>query len=190
MSTDRSTAAAAADRGADVEHADGPEDAPHVLLMYGDYECPYTRAAHLAVRGLQRAAGGSERGTRPPAFRYVYRHFPLRGIHPHAQAAAEAAEAAQAQGRFWAMHDHLFSHQRALEDDDLRRYAGEVGLDAARVARDLEGCVHAARVQRDVALGVAHGVHGTPTLFVDGARYHGERTPAALGAALAGGATP
>ncbi len=139
----------------DVDHVDGPDDAAHVLLMYGDYECPYTRAAHVAVRALQERQARTGDGT----FRYVFGHFPLREIHPHAQAAAEAAEAAQAQGRFWAMHDRLFAHQRALADDDLRHRAEAVGLDGAR---------------------------GTPTLLVDGAPYHGERTPAALAAVLAG----
>jgi protein-disulfide isomerase len=166
----------------DVDHVDGPDDAPHVLLMYGDYECPYTRAAHLAVRALQRRQARAGEGT----FRYVFRHFPLREIHPHAQAAAEAAEAAHTQGRFWAMHDRLFAHQRALADDDLRGHAGALGLDVARFDRELEGCVHAARVQRDLQRGLVDGARGTPTLLVDGAPYHGERTSAALAAVLAG----
>ena len=184
MSLDERTAhpAPRAASDPDVDHVDGPDEAAHVLLMYGDYECPYTRAAHLAVRTVQQRQ--SHAGER--TFRYVFRHFPLREIHPHAQAAAEAAEAAQAQGRFWAMHDQLFAHQRALEDDDLRRHAEAVGLDVARFDREMEGCVHAARVQRDVQRALADGARGTPTLLVDGAPYHGERTAAAFAAVLAG----
>ena len=184
MSLDERTAhpAPRAASDPDVDHVDGPDEAAHVLLMYGDYECPYTRAAHLAVRAVQQRQ--SHAGER--TFRYVFRHFPLREIHPHAQAAAEAAEAAQAQGRFWAMHDQLFAHQRALEDDDLRRHAEAVGLDVARFDREMEGCVHAARVQRDVQRALADGARGTPTLLVDGAPYHGERTAAAFAAVLAG----
>ena len=166
----------------DVDHVDGPDDATHLLLMYGDYECPYTRAAHLAVRALQQRQARAGDGT----FRYVFRHFPLREIHPHAQSAAEAAEAAQAQGRFWPMHDRLFAHQHALADADLRGHAEAIGLDVARFDRDLSECVHAGRVQRDVQRGLADGARGTPTLLVDGAPYHGERTPAALAAVLAG----
>ena len=162
----------------DAEHVDGPADAPRLLLVYGDYECPYTRAAHLAVRALQRRPDA-------PGFRYAFRHFPLREIHPHAQGAAEAAEAAHAQGRFWAMHDHLFAHQRALDDADLRAHAAALGLDVARFDRELDACMHAARVQRDVARGLAAGVHGTPTLFVDGARWRGGHDAPALAAALA-----
>ena len=165
----------------DVDHSDGPDDATHVLLMYGDYECPYTRAAHLAMRALQQQQARA--GT--ASFRYVFRHFPLREIHPHAQAAAEAAEAALAQGRFWAMHDRLFAHQRALGDEDLRRHAEAVGLDVARFERELATCAHAARVQRDVQRALADGARGTPTLLIDGAPYHGDRTPAAFADVLA-----
>ena len=142
------------------DHAQGPAEAPATLVMFGDYECPYTRRAHQTVRQVRRQLGD--------AFRFVFRNFPLVEIHPHALHAVLAAEAADTQGRFWEMHDHLFAHQRALEDGDLLRYAGELGLDAARLAQDVGAHVHAARIDEDVASGERSGVEGTPTLFVNG----------------------
>jgi protein-disulfide isomerase len=147
----------------------------HQLVVYGDFECPYTAAAMRDIGGL--LDGGA-------AFEVVFRHFPLRSIHPHAQAAAEAAEAAARQGRFWEMHDLLFRNQLRLEPDDLRRFAQRLGLDLERFESDLADAAIKARVERDVDSGVPSGVDGTPSLFIDGRRYVGLRDPASLGRAL------
>jgi len=160
----------------DRDHADGPADAPATLVVYGDYECPHTRGVQLALRRVQPRLGGT--------LRYVYRHFPLREIHPHAQHAAEVAEAANEAGSFWVMHGHLFQHQNALEDADLVRYANEVGIAETRVSDALRSHAHAERVEADVQSGLALGVHGTPTLFINGMRYAGERDAHALETAL------
>jgi protein-disulfide isomerase len=135
------------------------------LVEYGDFECPHCGMAYPIVQSIQRKLGDR--------LRVVYRHFPLKEAHPHAQHAAEAAEAAAAQGAFWEMHDALFERQHALEDEDLARYARELGLDAARVARELEAGTHARAVRDDFRSGVRSGVNGTPTFFVNGERYDG-----------------
>ena len=135
------------------------------LLMYGDYECPYTRAAYRNVQRLERRL--------PDRLRFIFRHFPLTEIHPHAQSAAEAAEAASSQGRFWELHDLMFKRQQALEPTDLRTYAEEVGLQLELFDRELAERSHAARVERDRASGLSAGVAGTPTLFLDGRIYRG-----------------
>src|SRR5260221_7532124 len=127
--------------------------------MYGDYECPYTRAAYRVVQKL--LAG------EPDELRFVFRHFPLTSIHPHAQQAAEAAEAAGAQGKFWEMHDVLFAHQHALEEADLLRYAQDLRLDTEQFERELTGHSHSGRIAWDVKSGLASGVQGTPTLFLN-----------------------
>ena len=158
------------------DHVLGPADAPATLLVYGDYECPYTREVQIAVERLRPRLGD--------AFRYAFRHFPLRSIHPHAQHAAEAAEAAHAQGRFWAMHEALFRHQDALDDGSLLAYAESLALDRTAFALAMQANEFAPRVQADLESGVESGVQGTPTLFINGARYRGERSVAALGAAL------
>lgn len=163
------------DAGAD-DHSDGPSDAPVTLVIYGDYECPYTRRANDAVREVQGQLGDQ--------LRFVFRHFPLTEIHPHAQRAAEAAGAAAGQDRFWEMHDHLFAHQRALEEDDLSRYAAELGLDAGRFDRDMVGSDLGERIERDVESGLESGVEGTPALFINGRRHAGSYETGALGAAL------
>ena len=148
-----------------VDHVRGLEGEP-VVLVYGDYECPFTRQAFRSIERVERS--------RPGGVRFAFRHFPLTEIHPHALAAAAAAEAAALQGRYWEMHGVLFHRQRALDDDDLRRYAGEIGLDPARFERDRLGSEVLARVDRDRASGEASGeVHGTPTLFIDGVVYRG-----------------
>jgi NhaA family Na+:H+ antiporter len=145
------------------------------LVVYGDFECPYTAAAMESIGEL--LASGA-------AFELVFRHFPLGSIHPHAEAAALASEAAARQGRFWEMHDLLFRNQRFLEAADLRRDAERLGLDLARFEVDLVDPAVAARVERDVASGERSGVDGTPGLFIDGFRYLGPRDPASLGGAL------
>lgn len=147
------------------DHAAGPDDAPVTLVEYGDYECPYCGMAHFIV---QKARG--ELGTQ---LRFVFRNFPLAEAHPHARLAAQAAEAAAAQGRFWEMHDTLFEHQDALEADDLLSYAKSLGLDTAQFARDLEAGTYEKRVRDDFRNGVRSGVNGTPTFFVNGTRYDG-----------------
>ena len=147
------------------DHVRGPDGAAIEVVEYGDYECPYSRAAYRYVRRGQRSTAGG--------LRFAFRHFPLPAKHPHAQKAAEAAEAAAAQGRFWEMHDLLFSNQAALELEDLRRYAGELGLDVDRFDAELESSAHAARVGVDVASGRASGVDGIPVLFFDGRRRFG-----------------
>lgn len=148
-----------------VDHVRGPAGAP-VILEYGDYECPYSRRAY---REIERAERRREGGVR-----FVFRHFPLTEIHPHALAAAVAAEAAARQGGFWEMHELLFHRQAALEDEDLQRYAGELGFDAVRFRHDVANPAVVRRVARDVDGAVASGqVQGTPTLFINGIRHDG-----------------
>jgi protein-disulfide isomerase len=147
------------------DHAQGPASAPITLVEYGDYECPHCARAHPIVKQLQRLLGSD--------LRVVFRNFPLTNIHAHAQHAAESAEGAGAQGRFWEMHDTLFKHQRALDDDSLAGYAAMIGLDTDRFRRELAGHLHGARVREDVATGVRSGVNGTPTFFINGVRHDG-----------------
>ena len=159
-----------------VDHVRG--EAGPVILEYGDYECPYSRQAFRAIERVERELAGR--------VRFAFRHYPLTQIHPHALAASAAAEAATRQGRFWEMHDLLFHRQKALEDHDLRAYAGEIGLDLARFDRDRAGDAVIGRIGRDVASGDATGlVRGTPTIFVDGNLYRGGYDPAAFIEALA-----
>jgi protein-disulfide isomerase len=132
------------------------------LVMFGDYECPYTRRAYRSVQQLEAVS---------VPFRFAFRHFPLVEIHPHALVAAEASEAAAAQGRFWPMHDLLFRRQAALEPADLERYARELGLDLERFARELDAHVHLDRIDTDRSSALASGATGTPTIFIDGAPY-------------------
>ncbi|HEY1564687.1 MAG TPA: thioredoxin domain-containing protein [Gaiellaceae bacterium] len=144
----------------DVDHVRGEAGAP-VILEYGDYECPYSRQAFRSIERVERELSGR--------VRFAFRHFPLTHIHPHALAASATAEVAALQGRFWEMHELLFRRQKALEDDDLRTYAGEIGLDLTRFDQDRNGDDVAARIARDVASGESTGVvRGTPTLFIDG----------------------
>jgi protein-disulfide isomerase len=147
------------------DHILGPAIAPVTLVEYGDYECPHCGQAHHVVTHLQRLLGHQ--------MRFVFRHFPLTTVHPHAQHAAEAAEAAAAQGQFWSMHDMLFTHQYALEDEDLVRYAAALGLDVYRFSSELAGHIHVARVREDFMSGVRSGVNGTPTFFINGVRHDG-----------------
>ena len=145
------------------------------LLMYGDYECPYTRMAYRSVKFLE-AEG--------VPFRFVFRHFPLVEIHPHALAAAEASEAAAAQGRFWPMHDLLFRRQKALESADLELYADEIGLDVERFRRELAAHVYLDRIEADRSSALESRATGTPTIFLDGLRYLGSYERAELRRAL------
>lgn len=160
----------------EVDHVRGPADA-RLILEYGDYECPYSRLAFRQIERVERELAGG--------LRFAFRHFPLTEIHPHALAAATAAEAAALQGRFWEMHGLLFHRQKALEDGDLRGYASELGLDVARFDEDRAGDDDLQRVRRDVESGLRSGeVRGTPTLFVDGVVYRGPTDAASLIAAL------
>jgi len=168
MTTDLSAAINAAD------HVRGPRGGRQ-LIVYGDFECPYTAAATREIGRL------NEPGS---VFEVVFRHFPLTEIHPHALAAAEAAEAAAGQDRFWEMHDVLFRNQARLEAHDLARYAERLGLDLARFESDLADPITVARIRRDVESGIGSGVDGTPTMFIGGRRYEGPRDAASLGDAL------
>jgi protein-disulfide isomerase len=147
------------------DHIAGLDNAPVTLVEYGDFECPYCGMAHPVVRRAQRELGDQ--------LRLVFRHFPLAEAHPHAQLAAQAAEAAGAHERFWEMHDTIFEHQDALEVEDLIGYAKSLGLDAGQMAQDLEAGTYLKRVRDDFRSGVRSGVNGTPTFFINGVRYDG-----------------
>jgi protein-disulfide isomerase len=148
------------------DHVAGPSDAPVSLVEYGDYECPHCGRAYPILQSIRRRMSDT--------LRFAFRNFPLTESHPHAQHAAEAAEAAGAQGKFWEMHDVLYEHQRRLDDRHLVRYAEELGLDAERVARELDEGTHTPRVRDDFMSGVRSGVNGTPTFFVNGERFDGD----------------
>jgi len=161
----------------DEDHGQGTDAARVTLVEYADFQCPSCGEAYPVLREVQRAFG--------PNLRFVFRHFPLRDSHPHAGTAAEASEAAGAQGKFWEMHDRLFEHQDALDQRSLLRHARKIGLDLPRFERELIGKSHAGRVERDAAAGRAGGVRGTPSLFINGVLYQGPRDRASLVAALA-----
>jgi len=147
------------------DHIRGPEeDALVTLVEYGDFECPYCGQAEPAVRELIKEYG---------ELRFVFRHLPLTDVHPHAQLAAEAAEAAGEQGKFWEMHDMLLDHQDALNVPDLLRYARELGLDVGNFAADLRRHAGAGHIAEDVDSADLATVSGTPTFFVNGIRHYG-----------------
>jgi len=159
-----------------VDHVRGAPSGK-LILMYGDFECPYTRRAYREIGTVE-----AELGDR---VRFAFRHFPLTEIHPHAMAASEAAEAASVQGRYWAMHDILFHRQKALEERDLRSYAEELGLDLDAFDRDRSSEPVRERIQRDIDSGDAtREVFGTPTLFIDGKVHQESYDAATLIAAL------
>ena len=188
------TAAQLIDLAEDVDpardHIRGAADAPVTLVEYGDFECPYCGRAEPAIRELLAQWGDD--------LRYVFRHLPLSDVHPWAQLAAEAAEAAGAQGKFWEMYDILLAHQGELTPSSLRGYAQQLGLDVERFADELRRRTYAARVSEDVASADASGVSGTPSFFVNGRRHNGVYDVATLSAAvraarsrvLAGSAAP
>jgi protein-disulfide isomerase len=147
------------------DHILGPPNASVTLVEYGDYQCPFCKQAHADVASLLQSDG--------PSIQYVFRHFPLTTVHPRAEPAAEAAEAADAQGQFWAMHDVLFRNSPALEDEDLVAAARTLGLNERRFVRDLVERLHAPRVRADFLSGVRSGVNGTPTFFINGVRHDG-----------------
>lgn len=147
------------------DHVKGPPDADVTIVEYGDYECPYCGQAESQIEEIQDRAINQ--------VRVVYRHFPNRMVHPHARRAAEAAEAAAAQGKFWEMHELLFDNQDRLEEEDLYEYARQLGLDMDRFQRELEESVHAVKVREQMKGGLESGVRGTPTWFINGTRYDG-----------------
>ncbi len=147
----------------DRDHIQGPADAAVTLVQYGDYECPYCGAAYPIIKQVQARMG--ER------LRFVFRNFPITASHPHAEQAAEAAEAAATQGSFWPMHDLLYENQRRLRDQDLRAYAAKLGLDLKLFDHELGEHVHAERVHEDFMSGVRSGVNGTPTFYINGLRH-------------------
>lgn len=153
-------------RGVDAnDWAKGPADAPVTLLEYADLECPFCGRAFRDLKRLESAVGDR--------VRFVFRHFPLSQLHPHALLAAEAAEAAGAQGKFWEMLEVLFQNQQNLEMPALLTYAADLGLDMGRFTRALQEHRSLPKVQRDFIEGVRSGVNGTPTFFINGARYDG-----------------
>jgi protein-disulfide isomerase len=147
------------------DHIQGPPDAAVTLVEYGDYQCPYCGEAYPIVKAIQKRMGSR--------LRFVFRNFPLGNAHPNAPLAAEAAEAAGAQGPFWEMHDMLYEHQNALAESDLIRYAERIGLDAKKFATALARHGYADRVREDFLSGIRSGVNGTPTFFVNGERHNG-----------------
>jgi protein-disulfide isomerase len=155
------------------DHIRGPADAPVTVVEYGDFECPYCGRAEPAVRELLAAFGD---------VRYVWRHLPLTDVHPRADAAAEAAEAAADQGAFWEMHDLLLDHQDALLASDLTGYAEQLGLDLDQFEEALRRRTGAARIAEDVDSADLSGVSGTPTFFINGRRHHGAYDIATLSA--------
>jgi protein-disulfide isomerase len=157
------------------DHVRGSLDAPVIMVEYADFQCPYCGQAYPVVKALENDLGDM--------LAVVFRHFPLATVHPHAQLAAEAAEAAGAQRRFWEMHDTLFEHQSRLAPDDLVAYASMLHLDEARFAQDLAEHRHAGKVREDFLSGVRSGVSGTPTFFINGLMHVGF-DPASLLAAI------
>jgi NhaA family Na+:H+ antiporter len=149
----------------DDDHIQGPEDALVTFVEYGDYECPHCRQARSIVNELQDSLGDQ--------FRYVFRNFPITTVHPNAQLAAEAAEAAGAQGKFWEMHDALFQTASPLEKEKILQIATELELDMERFQKELDENVYAERVREDFLDGARSGVNGTPTFFINGLRYDG-----------------
>ena len=147
------------------DHILGPKNTQVTFVEYGDYECPHCRQARSIVLDLRKRLGDR--------FRYVFRNFPLTTVHPNAQLAAEAAEAAGAQGKFWEMHDLLFDHQGTFDENHFIEYATLIGLDINRFRRDLQEHTYANRVREDFLSGMRSGVNGTPSFFINGVRYDG-----------------
>lgn len=160
------------------DHVQGPEHAPVTLVEYGDYECPYCGMAYPIVKRIQERFGDR--------LRFVFRNFPLAELHPNATAAAEFAEAAALQGKFWEMHDTLFEHQRALNPGNLQTYARSLDLDRTALETAIQSGSPNERVRKDFMSGVRSGVNGTPTFFINGHRFDGDwRDEDAFAAALA-----
>ncbi|MGH6630917.1 MAG: thioredoxin domain-containing protein, partial [Burkholderiales bacterium] len=158
------------------DHVWGAHDAAMQLVEFGDYECPHCRRAHHAVKATKEQFGEQ--------FSYTFRHLPSPKLHPHAELAAEAAEAAAAQGKFWEMHDALFDSEGNVGLSELIRMASELGLDVNRFTADLDAHTFAARVHEDVESAIQSDSHGTPTFYVNGYRYDGAWDTAALTEAI------
>lgn len=154
------------------DHSQGPATAPVTLVEYGDYECLYCGEAYPIVKDIKRWLGNE--------LRFVFRNFPITSSHMNAQLAAEAAEAAGAQGKFWEMHDYLFKHQKALDYDHIAWYAKTRGLDMVRFNREITEHRYEARVREDFVNGFKGGVNGTPTFFINGVHYDGSWDLSAL----------
>ena len=150
----------------DDDHVLGPADAPVTVLEYGDYECPYCRGAARDVHRMLDLYPGS--------IRFVFRNFPISELHPHAEQAAEAAEAAAAQGKFWEMYERLLRPSSGLDLDSLLGYARDLGLDADRFGKEVTGGTYAAKIERDLREGAENGVNATPKFYVDGHRIDGK----------------
>jgi protein-disulfide isomerase len=163
MSTTRWKAVLTKPVNKERDHIQGPADAAVTLVEYGDYECPYCGAAYPIIKEAQARMG--------KRLRFVFRNLPI--TTSHAEQAAEAAEAAAAQGKFWQMHDLLYENQGRLRDQDLRAYAEKLGLDLERFDKELTEHVHAERIHEDFLSGVRSGVNGTPTFYINGTRHDG-----------------
>jgi protein-disulfide isomerase len=161
------------------DHHRGPLRSTAQLLEYGDFECPFCGAMHPLVRAIQEMLGQN--------LCFAFRNFPLTNMHPHSESAAEAAEAAGAQGKYWEMHDLLFENQEALDYADFAEYASVLGLDSSRLVNEVMTHAHERRVREDFSGGVRSGVNGTPAFFINGVRYDGPRDMESMIAALASG---
>ncbi len=151
------------------DHIQGPEDAPVTLVEYGDFQCPHCGRAYPIIQSIQKKMGDD--------LRFVYRHFPISEDHENAVPAAEASEAAAAQGKFWEMHDLLFEHQAALDDESLRKYAQQLGLDLSKFDQAMREHTYGERIKEDFSSGLRSGANGTPTFFINGERYDGDWEP-------------
>lgn len=149
------------------DHAQGDQEAPLVIVHYGDFECPYSAAAAAMLPGLQQRLGNQ--------LLYVFRQFPLYDIHPDALQAAEASEAAAAQGKFWPMYSLLFENQMYLREEDLLEYAAQLTLDVERFERDLKQHTHLDKITASIESGRQSGAHGTPTFFINGHFFDNRR---------------
>jgi protein-disulfide isomerase len=158
------------------DHAQGPENAPVTLVEYGDYQCPYCADMHSVIQSIAERLG--------PKLRFVFRHMPINEMHPYAQYAAEAGEAAGAQGKFWEMHAAIYVHQSDLGSDLLHKLARKLRLDIPRFESELDSRLYRPRVKRDFMGGMRSGVAATPTFFINGERYGGILEQRALLAAL------
>jgi protein-disulfide isomerase len=147
------------------DHIQGDPHAPIELLEFGDYQCPHCGRAYPIIKRVQQAMGSK--------LKFVFRNFPLAEIHPNATNAAIASEAASAQGKFWEMHDIIFEHQEHLGNSHLLKYAEKIGLDVAKFEKDFQSPAFLEKVEADFESGVRSGVNGTPSFFINGAKYNG-----------------
>jgi protein-disulfide isomerase len=149
----------------DNDHIEGNPKAPIELVEYGDYECPHCGRAYPIIKDIQKRMGEK--------LKFVFRNFPLTEIHPDAFSAALAAEAAERQKKFWEMHDIIFEHQRHLSTENILAYAKRIGLNMAEFSKDIQQDILANKVENDIESGIRSGVNGTPSFFVNGAKYNG-----------------